>query len=115
MATTPTISSPETPRYPHVYIGRKPFRVYLEAVRSELQREGGVIIAARGDLISRAVLAAMKNLYPPYIPSTTIGATSLKGQDGRDREVPTIEILLYRPIRPVANYPPVLLQHPESG
>lgn len=100
---TATITSTpySAPKYPSVYIGRKPLRVYLTAAESDLRKSGGVWIEARGDLISRAILVALRitgsRTARDLIVQPTLGLVMLTGKDGKPRQVPTIAILLWPP------------------
>ena len=110
IVTTGTTSEFLAPVYPTVYIGRKPLDTYIDAVERELKKNAsmGVWIQARGDLISRAILVALRVVreYKPSNPlglgnfyglllQPTIGSERLKGRDNKEREVPFITILLY--------------------
>jgi DNA-binding protein Alba len=96
--TSVTSGSYVAPKYPSVYIGRKPLRVYNEAAETALRKNGGVWIEARGDLISRAVLVALRVMRSKaqrdFIMNPLIDSVRMAGKDGKEREVPTIAILL---------------------
>ncbi len=79
-----------------IFIGKKPLMTYVTA--SIMQLAGGVdsiIIKARGMSISTAVSVAQivtRQMDVYKIGNVTIGSESLQSQDGRTRNVSTIEI-----------------------
>ena len=79
-----------------IFIGKKPLMTYVTA--SIMQLAGGVdsiIIKARGMSISTAVSVAQivtRQMDVYRIGNVTIGSESLQSQDGRTRNVSTIEI-----------------------
>jgi DNA-binding protein len=97
---TSTITSKpyEAPKYPSVFIGRKPLRIYRVAAESNLRKYGGVWVEARGDLISRAILVALRvGKVANIVVQPTLGSVMLMGKDEKPREVPYISILLWFP------------------
>ena len=81
-----------------VFIGRKPVMVYVLAVMTAFKdNPAEVIIRARGRSISTAVDVAevTKNNYLNDVTNTIlIGTEKLEGEDGKSRNVSTIEITL---------------------
>lgn len=79
-----------------IFIGKKPLMTYVTA--SIMQLAGGVdsiVIKARGMSISTAVSVAQivtRQMDVYKIGNVTIGSESLQSQDGRTRNVSTIEI-----------------------
>ena len=79
-----------------IFIGKKPLMTYVTA--SIMQLAGGVdsiTIKARGMSISTAVSVAQivaRQMDVYSIGNVTIGSESLQSQDGRTRNVSTIEI-----------------------
>ena len=79
-----------------IFIGKKPLMTYV--IASIMQLAGGVdsiIIKARGMSISTAVSVAQivtRQMDVYKIGNVTIGSESLQSQDGRTRNVSTIEI-----------------------
>lgn len=96
---TITSGSYVAPKYPSVYVGRKPLRVYIEAAENDIRKSGGVWIEARGDLISRAILVTMRVMRTKsgrdFLFNPVIGSVEMAGTDGREREVSTIAILIF--------------------
>lgn len=86
-----------------VYVGKKPLYVYTEAARRHYFEEGEVVIAARGNLISRAILVAIRVSGNAGI-NTIIGYERIAGEDGKPRDVPNIQIVVSR--LPKAQLPP---------
>jgi len=112
ITTTATTSGFLALKYPSVFVGRKPLNVYVEAAQRELNKNAmmGVQIEARGNFIPRAILVAFRllkrvlstatavgPLYSGFILQPIISSVQMKGDDGKEREVPTISILVYRP------------------
>ena len=105
MATLPQQTTGQT-RNAHttsiLFIGRKPLKVYAGVARSILSQEGEVCIVARGELISRAILIGLWMGGPISFKAKL---EKLAGQDGRERDVPSIEVFVSwkEPPAPVAN------------
>lgn len=116
-ATIPTTTTSEpyvAPKYPSVYIGRKFLRVYIEAVEANIRKSNGVWIEARGDLISRAILVALRVMKTKsqrdLLFNPIIATVEMVGKDGKNREVPTIAILIFpTPI----NFPTITIVSPD--
>jgi DNA-binding protein len=82
-----------------IFIGKKPLMAYVTSTLIQLANLPAVSIKARGLSIGRAVdvaqIVARKTENAGYtIGDITIGSESLKSQDGRTRNVSTIEIEL---------------------
>ena len=80
-----------------IFIGKKPLMAYVTSTLIQLANMPSVNIKARGLSISRAVdvsqIVARKTENAGYsIGSVTIGSESLESEDGRTRNVSTIEI-----------------------
>ena len=80
-----------------IFIGKKPLMAYVTATLVQLASENVVMVKARGNSITRAVDVAqiiekrMGNMGYK-IGDVKIGSESLQSQDGRTRNVSTIEI-----------------------
>ncbi len=80
-----------------IFIGKKPLMAYVTATLVQLANEDVVMVKARGNSITRAVDVAqiiekrMGNMGYK-IGDVKIGSESLQSQDGRTRNVSTIEI-----------------------
>lgn len=84
-----------------VFIGKKPLMAYVTSALIQLANIPTVSIKARGLSIGRAVdvaqIIARKTENAGYaIGEITIGSESLESQDGRTRNVSTIEIEVKR-------------------
>ena len=80
-----------------VYVGSKPPMIYAMAIMSSLKDSEEVILRARGRAISNAVDAAeiTRNRFLSDIKcDISIGTEQLEGEDGRPRNVSTIEITM---------------------
>ena len=81
-----------------VYIGSKPIFAYVTAIMTAFgSNPETVILRARGRAISSAVDAAevTKNRFLSDLTSEiSIGTEEMKGEEGRSRNVSTIEIIL---------------------
>lgn len=81
-----------------VYIGSKPMMDYVMAVMTSFNRNPeGVVLKARGRAISNAVDVAevTRNRFLTGLTcEVSIGTEELKGEDGRPRNVSSIEITL---------------------
>ena len=80
-----------------VYIGKKPIMAYVTSTLIQLATLPSVSIKARGMTIGRAVdvaqIISRKTENAGYtIGEIRIGSESLESQDGRTRNVSTIEI-----------------------
>ena len=84
-----------------VYIGKKPIMAYVTSTLIQLASLPSVSIKARGMTIGRAVdvaqIISRKTENAGYtIGEIRIGSESLESQDGRTRNVSTIEIEVKR-------------------
>ena len=84
-----------------IYIGKKPLMAYVTSTLIQLANISSVTIKARGMSIGRAVdvsqIISRKTENAGYtIGSIKIGSESLESQDGRTRNVSTIEIEVKR-------------------
>ena len=100
--TTQTTKQPETsgPR-DIIYIGKKPLMAYVTSTLIQLANIPSVTIKARGMSIGRAVdvsqIISRKTENAGYtIGSIKLGSESLESQDGRLRNVSTIDIEIKR-------------------
>ena len=95
-----TTTQPTGPR-DTIYIGKKPLMAYVTSTLIQLANIPSVSIKARGMSISRAVdvaqIISRKTENAGYkIGDINIGSESLESQDGRTRNVSTIEIVVKR-------------------
>jgi len=84
-----------------VYIGKKPLMAYVTSALIQLANVPSVTIKARGMSIGRAVdvsqIISRKTENAGYkIGNIKLGSESLESQDGRTRNVSTIEIEVKR-------------------
>ena len=84
-----------------VYIGKKPIMAYVTSTLIQLANMPVVSIKARGMTIGRAVdvaqIISRKTENAGYIVGNiSIGSEALESQDGRTRNVSTIEIEVKR-------------------
>lgn len=84
-----------------VFIGKKPLMTYVTATLVQLANEPTVIIKARGKSITRAVDVAQiivkrMDTLGYKIGPVNIGSEAVKSDDGRTRNVSTIEISISR-------------------
>lgn len=84
-----------------IFIGKKPLMAYVTSSLIQLANQPKISIKARGLSIGRAVdvaqIIARKTENAGYaIGNIKIGSEQLKSQDGRDRNVSTIEIEVKR-------------------
>ena len=91
--------SPET--RDTVYIGKKPLMAYVTSTLIQLANVPSVTIKARGMSIGRAVdvsqIISRKTENAGYSVGTIkVGSEALESQDGRTRNVSTIEIQVKR-------------------
>jgi DNA-binding protein len=79
-----------------IFIGKKPLMTYVTAAIMQLTTsDGPITIKARGMSISTAVSVAQivtRQMSTCQIGNVIIGSESLQSQDGRTRNVSTIEI-----------------------
>src|SRR5206468_9795915 len=95
-------SSAETRRASNeVLIGKKPLMTYVTATLVQLANEPTVLVKARGKSITRAVDVAqiivkrMDNIGYKIGP-VRIGTQIMQSEDGRERNVSTIEVQISR-------------------
>jgi len=103
--TTTTHHTGPTPR-PHkasneIFIGKKPLMTYVTATLVQLANEPTVIIKARGKSITRAVDVAQiivkrMDTIGYKIGPIKLGSESVTSEDGRTRNVSTIEVPISR-------------------
>jgi archaea-specific DNA-binding protein len=84
-----------------IYIGKKPLMAYVTSSLIQLANQPKISIKARGLSIGRAVdvaqIIARKAENAGYsIGNITIGSEQLQSQDGRSRNVSTIDIEVKR-------------------
>lgn len=83
-----------------VYVGMKPVMSYVTAILTSLgSNQEEVVIRARGRAISVAVDAVevtRNRFMRDLVPSVTIGTEQMPAEEGRTRNVSTIEIILRR-------------------
>lgn len=95
-------SEAETRRVNNVIlIGKKPLMTYVTATLVQLASEPTVIIKARGKSIARAVdvaqiIAKRMDNMGYKIGSVKIGSQIIESDDGKQRNVSTIEVQLSR-------------------
>ena len=99
--TEPTVNSKPTGARDTVYIGKKPLMAYVTSTLIQLANAPSVSIKARGMSIGRAVdvaqILSRKTENAGYsIGKIQIGSESLESQDGRLRNVSTIDIEVKR-------------------
>lgn len=79
-----------------IFIGKKPLMTYVTASIMQLAgNQGSITIKARGMSISTAVTVAQivtRQMETYEISKVAIGSEMLQSQDGRSRNVSTIEI-----------------------
>jgi len=77
-----------------VFIGKKPFMNYINAVQVQLKKSSKVVIKARGKFTSRAidVTEYCKRKLAVKTPSIVLGSEVRKDKDEREVNVSTIEI-----------------------
>lgn len=83
-----------------IFIGKKPLMTYVTSAIIQLATMPSITIKARGMTIAYAVDVAqivLQKTKPAFVISDiTIGSESLVSQDGRNRDVSSIEISLKR-------------------
>ena len=100
-STQPTTSTQSTGPRDTIYIGKKPLMAYVTSTLIQLANIPSVSIKARGMSISRAVdvaqIISRKTENAGYmIGNINISSEALESQDGRTRNVSTIEIEVKR-------------------
>jgi DNA-binding protein len=84
-----------------IFIGKKPLMTYVTATLVQLANEPMVIIKARGKSITRAVDVAQiivkrMDTLGYKIGPVKIGSELVQSQDGKTRNVSTIEVYISR-------------------
>src|SRR5690348_6183463 len=84
-----------------IFIGKKPLMTYVTATLVQLANESMVIIKARGKSITRAVDVAQiivkrMDMMGYKIGPVKIGSEVVQSQDGKPRNVSTIEVSISR-------------------
>ncbi|HEX9677931.1 DNA-binding protein [Nitrososphaera sp.] len=84
-----------------IFIGKKPLMVYVTATLVQLANEPTVLIKARGKSITRAVDVAQiivkrMNTIGYKIGQIKLGSEQLMSEDGKPRNVSTIEVPISR-------------------
>jgi len=84
-----------------IFIGKKPLMTYVTATLVQLANEPLVIIKARGRSITRAVdvsqiIVKRMDTLGYKIGPIKIGSETIQSQDGRTRNVSTIEVSISR-------------------
>ena len=84
-----------------IFIGKKPLMTYVTATLVQLANEPIVIIKARGKSITRAVDVAQiivkrMDTLGYKIGPVKIGSEMVQSQDGKTRNVSTIEVYISR-------------------
>ncbi|MBM3905252.1 MAG: DNA-binding protein [Thaumarchaeota archaeon] len=80
-----------------IFVGLKPIMTYVTATLTQLSTQPVVTIKARGQRITQAVdvsqmIVKRMNTVGYYIKDVRISSDSLQSQDGKTRNVSTIEI-----------------------
>ena len=84
-----------------IFIGKKPLMTYVTATLVQLANEPTVIIKARGKSITRAVddaqiIVKRMDTLGYKIGPVKIGSELVQSQDGKTRNVSTIEVYISR-------------------
>lgn len=84
-----------------IFIGKKPLMTYVTATLVQLANEPTVIIKARGKSITRAVDVAQiivkrMDTLGYKVGPVKIGSEMVQSQDGKTRNVSTIEVYISR-------------------
>ncbi len=100
-STEPSVTKERTGSRDTIFIGKKPLMAYVTSTLIQLANLPTVSIKARGMSIGRAVdvaqIVARKTENAGYtIGSVKIGSESLESQDGKTRNVSTIDIEVKR-------------------
>ena len=85
-----------------IYVGTKPIMTYVTATLTQLSGQPSVTIKARGKRITQAVdvsqmIVKRMNSVGYIVSDVRIASDSLTSQDGRQRNVSTIEIDITKP------------------
>jgi DNA-binding protein len=84
-----------------IFIGKKPLMTYVTATLVQLANEPTVVIKARGKSITRAVDVAQiivkrMDTLGYKVGPVKVGTESIQSDDGRTRNVSTIEVSVSR-------------------
>src|ERR687890_570351 len=84
-----------------IFIGKKPLMTYVTATLVQLANEPTVVIKARGKSITRAVDVAQiivkrMDTLGYKVGPVKIGSQAVQSQDGRNRNVSTIDVYISR-------------------
>jgi len=84
-----------------IFIGKKPLMTYVTATLVQLANEPMVVIKARGKSITRAVDVAQiivkrMDTLGYKVGPVKVGTESIQSDDGRTRNVSTIEVSISR-------------------
>jgi DNA-binding protein len=96
-ASTPRPNKPSN----EIFIGKKPLMTYVTATLVQLANEPTVVIKARGKSITRAVDVAQiivkrMDTLGYKIGPIKLGSETVQSEDGRTRNVSTIEVPISR-------------------
>ena len=92
---------PEAPERNVIFVGTKPIMTYINATLQQMASYKVVTIKARGKRITQAVdvsqmIVKRMNAVGYVVSDVRISSDSLKSQDGRERNVSTIELDIAR-------------------
>jgi len=95
--TTPPVEKTETKERNVIFVGTKPIMTYVTATLTQLSTQPTVTIKARGKRITQAVdvsqmIVRRMNTVGYTISDVRIASDSLISQDGKKRNVSTMEI-----------------------
>ncbi|SRR5579885_2829410 len=101
MSTSNTSNRSQAKASNEIFIGKKPIMTYVTATLVQLANEPTVIIKARGKSITRAVDVAQiivkrMDTLGYKIGPVRLGSESIQSQDGKTRNVSTIEVPISR-------------------
>ena len=93
---------PEPPERNVIFVGTKPIMTYVNATLQQMSSYEVVTIKARGKRITQAVdvsqmIVKRMNAVGYVVSDVRISSDSLKSQDGRERNVSTIELDIAKP------------------
>ncbi len=99
--TTNTTNTTNFKRSNEIFIGKKPLMTYVTATLVQLANEPKVIIKARGKSIPRAVdvsqiIIKRMDTLGYQISDVKIGSETVQSEDGKTRNVSTIEVTVAR-------------------
>ena len=80
-----------------IYIGKKPLMAYVTSALIQLANQPKIFIKARGHAVDVAQIIARKTENAGFaVGDIKIGSEQMQSQDGRSRNVSTIEIEVKR-------------------